>query len=390
MFEAMWADLRRSDATPVTAATAASPGRRPTPTCASGSRARPRAAGSTSTEDRDGNQWAWWGDPDARGPGVVDSARTSTPCPTAAPSTARSASCPRFAAIDALRAAGIRARPADRRRELRRRGGRPVRRRLRGLAAHHRRADPDRARGLTDADGTTMADALQAAGRDPTQIGRDDEALRRIGSFVELHVEQGRGLVDLGRPVARRRRHLAARTVADGLRRRGQPRRHDPPRGPARPDARLRRRRPRRARGGRASTAAVATVGKVLGRARTASTPSRRAVTAWLDARGAGRARSRRSSPTSAVAEPHGGRRIRGVVDAATPFDAPLRAGSRRCSATYPCCATGAGHDAGILATAGIPTAMLFVRNPTGVSHSPGVRRARRLPGRRRALDRRR
>jgi beta-ureidopropionase / N-carbamoyl-L-amino-acid hydrolase len=32
---------------------------------------------------------------------------------------------------------------------------------------------------------------------------------------------------------------------------------------------------------------------------------------------------------------------------------------------------TGAGHDAGILAAAGIPTAMLFVRNPTGISHSP-------------------
>jgi N-carbamoyl-L-amino-acid hydrolase len=33
--------------------------------------------------------------------------------------------------------------------------------------------------------------------------------------------------------------------------------------------------------------------------------------------------------------------------------------------------ATGAGHDAGILSAAGVPTAMLFVRNPTGVSHSP-------------------
>ena len=32
---------------------------------------------------------------------------------------------------------------------------------------------------------------------------------------------------------------------------------------------------------------------------------------------------------------------------------------------------TMAGHDAGILAAAGIPTAMMFVRNPTGVSHSP-------------------
>jgi len=32
---------------------------------------------------------------------------------------------------------------------------------------------------------------------------------------------------------------------------------------------------------------------------------------------------------------------------------------------------TAAGHDAGILATAGVRTAMLFVRNPTGISHSP-------------------
>jgi N-carbamoyl-L-amino-acid hydrolase len=31
---------------------------------------------------------------------------------------------------------------------------------------------------------------------------------------------------------------------------------------------------------------------------------------------------------------------------------------------------TGAGHDAGILAPF-VPTAMLFVRNPTGISHSP-------------------
>ena len=36
-----------------------------------------------------------------------------------------------------------------------------------------------------------------------------------------------------------------------------------------------------------------------------------------------------------------------------------------------PLLATGAGHDAGVLATAGVPTAMLFVRNPTGVSHAP-------------------
>ena len=39
--------------------------------------------------------------------------------------------------------------------------------------------------------------------------------------------------------------------------------------------------------------------------------------------------------------------------------------------AAWPALLTAAGHDAGVLAAAGVPTAMLFVRNPTGVSHSP-------------------
>ncbi|HSP51361.1 MAG TPA: M20/M25/M40 family metallo-hydrolase, partial [Cryobacterium sp.] len=38
--------------------------------------------------------------------------------------------------------------------------------------------------------------------------------------------------------------------------------------------------------------------------------------------------------------------------------------------ALVPALPTGAGHDAGVLA-ASVPSAMLFVRNPTGVSHSP-------------------
>ena len=41
--------------------------------------------------------------------------------------------------------------------------------------------------------------------------------------------------------------------------------------------------------------------------------------------------------------------------------------GTRR---AVPVLGTGAGHDAGIL-SASVPTAMLFVRNPTGISHSP-------------------
>ncbi len=55
----------------------------------------------------------------------------------------------------------------------------------------------------------------------------------------------------------------------------------------------------------------------------------------------------------------------------ATPFDNSLRQRISHVLPDAPLLATGAGHDAGILANAGIPTAMLFVRNPTGVSHAP-------------------
>ena len=50
--------------------------------------------------------------------------------------------------------------------------------------------------------------------RRPLAVGRDDEALRRVGVFVELHVEQGRELVDLDRPVGGGLVDLAARPVA--------------------------------------------------------------------------------------------------------------------------------------------------------------------------------
>ena len=59
---------------------------------------------------------------------------------------------------------------------------------------------------------------------------------------------------------------------------------------------------------------------------------------------------------------------------------------ARRCSTTRRCSAPAPGTTPGILAAAGVPTAMLFVRNPTGVSHSPAEFAERRrlpAPGRR-------
>ena len=51
-------------------------------------------------------------------------------------------------------------------------------------------------------------------------------------------------------------------------------------------------------------------------------------------------------------------------------FDQALQARIAAVLGDIPVLPTGAGHDAGVLA-AKVPTAMLFVRNPTGVSHSP-------------------
>ena len=53
----------------------------------------------------------------------------------------------------------------------------------------------------------------------------------------------------------------------------------------------------------------------------------------------------------------------------AVAFDAALR-DRLAILLDAPVLPTGAGHDAGVL-SAHLPTAMLFVRNPTGISHSP-------------------
>jgi N-carbamoyl-L-amino-acid hydrolase len=51
-------------------------------------------------------------------------------------------------------------------------------------------------------------------------------------------------------------------------------------------------------------------------------------------------------------------------------FDPQLRDRIAATLGNVPVLPTGAGHDAGVLA-AHVPTAMLFVRNPSGISHAP-------------------
>jgi N-carbamoyl-L-amino-acid hydrolase len=211
-----------------------------------------------------------------------------------------------------------------------------------------------------------MADAMSAAGHDPAHLGRDSHTLDRIGTFVELHVEQGRSLVTQDAavgvaesiwPHGRWRLDLHGRADHAGTTRLDD--RDDPMLVLATAI--------QKARTAAERHDALATIGKLRvspnGVNAIAST-----VTAWLDARGPVEEDVR--AVVADVAAAAGVDPIEESWTPATNLDLALR---HRLAAllSAPTLTTGAGHDAGVLAAAGIPTAMLFVRNPTGVSHSP-------------------
>jgi N-carbamoyl-L-amino-acid hydrolase len=321
--------------------------------------------------DRAGNLWAWSGNPDADGPGlVVGSHLDSVPDGGAFDGPLGVVSA--FAALDELRARGfVPDRPLGIACFADEEGARF------GVACAGSRLltgvlDPDRARALTDDDGTTMAEAMAAAGHDAAVLGRDEETLRRVGTFLELHVEQGRGLVDTGDPVGvassiwphgRWRLDLRGRADHAGTTRLAD--RDDPMLALAGAIS--------AARASAERHGSLATVGKLRVRPNGVNAiPSE--VTAWLDARGPSEDGVR--SVVAEVAEAAGTVPAEESWTSSTDFDAGLR---DRLAAVVgegagmpaPVLPTGAGHDAGILSAAGVETAMLFVRNPTGVSHSP-------------------
>jgi beta-ureidopropionase / N-carbamoyl-L-amino-acid hydrolase len=324
-------------------------------------------------EDAAGNLWAWWGDPEG-GDAVVTGSHLDAVRRGGAfdgPLGVVSG----LLAVDALRARGVTPRRpvavvafADE--EGARFGvactGSKV---LTGQLA------PDQALGLRDDDGVSLAEALTRSGRDPHRFGPDVEVVGRIGTFVELHIEQGRGLVDVGAPVGvarairphgRWRFELTGRADHAGTTRMED--RDDPLLRHAamvlEADATARR------------CGGVATIARVRVEPNTVNVIAHR-VRTWLDARADDEDTVR--AIVAAVAEVGG---VAAVEESWTPrvtFDAGLRdrvrarlvdPGGHRAT-SIPVLATGAGHDAGVLALAGIPTAMLFVRNPTGVSHAP-------------------
>lgn len=327
--------------------------------------------------DGNGNLFAWWEVPGGAPAVATGSHLDSVPDGGAFDGPLGVVSA--FAAIDELRAEGFQpARPIVVAAFAEEEGGRF------GVACLGSRLltgaiDPDTARGLRDGDGITFADAMRAAGHDPARLGPDEALLGRIATYVELHIEQGRALAGLG----------AAVGLADGIWPHGRWRLDFTGRADHAGTAKLADRADPMlpyahtvlaARQAAAELGTLATVGKVLAEPGAANAVSS-AVHAWLDVRAAGPGPldatvDRVLTAARAAAESHQvalGWNSESVTPAVS-FDAGLRGRLAAVLAGHgiaaPVLPTGAGHDAGILA-ARLPTAMLFVRNPTGVSHSP-------------------
>ncbi|MEO7069968.1 MAG: allantoate amidohydrolase [Nostocoides sp.] len=327
------------------------------------------------TTDRMGNQWAWWGDPDAAVaagiPGVVTGSHLDS-VPDGGAFDGPLGVVSSFAALDALRDRGFQpSLPIAVVNFVDEEGARF------GIACAGSRVitgvlSADRARSLTDADGTSMADAWRHAGRDPETMGPDPETLARIGTFVELHVEQGRLLADLetDAPVA----------VGSDIWPHGRWRIDTPGEANHAGTTRLDDRRDAMlghaasviaARRAAEHHGCVATIGKVrVTPGGVNAIPS--AVTGWLDARGPDADAVRRVvAEVSSVAGEFDATVTEESWTPTTAFDPGLARRLATRLGGIPVIGTGAGHDAGILANHGIRTAMLFVRNPTGVSHAP-------------------
>jgi hydantoinase/carbamoylase family amidase len=61
--------------------------------------------------------------------------------------------------------------------------------------------DMDEARALRDKDGVRLPDALREIGVDFENVGRSGKELKNAGAYIELHIEQGPVLLDLGLPL---------------------------------------------------------------------------------------------------------------------------------------------------------------------------------------------
>ncbi len=236
--------------------------------------------------------------------------------------------------------------------------------------------EPDQIRALVDDSGHSFAEASSAVGLDPALIGPDPARLADIAAFIELHVEQGRGLIDLEQPVA-----LAGAIIAHGrwhVRIEGRGDHAGATRMADRQDPVIVA--AETIRGLREQTLAVDDARGTVGRVKV--TPGGTNVIAssvdlWMDVRHRSDKAVRRivdavMTMTEKAADDEGCSVIvtEQSFSPTVEFDAVLRDRLQAVLPGAPVLDTGAGHDAGVLAEV-IPTGMLFVRNPTGASHTP-------------------
>ncbi len=373
-FDGMWAELAGVGRDPDSGGYRRFVWARAEQTCREWFAGQAAARGMGLERDRNGNLWAWLGDGLPGTAVVTGSHLDSVPDGGAFDGPLGIVSA--FAALDLMQARGWEPRRpfaiAAFSEEEGARFGVPCA----GSRLAAGELDPDRARGLRDQDGTTLAEAMRAQGADPDALGADPERLAGIGAYVELHVEQGRHLADTPFAVAvgdriwpHGRWRLTFDGAADHAGTTDLTDRQDPMLAFASTVLHVRQ--------AATTLGARATVGKVLVAPNgTNAIPSR--VSAWLDARAADETTVR--ALVAAVAQ-HARRRAEsdGVGVALTEesfspdvvFTPGLAIRLAGLLGGAPLLPTGAGHDAGILAAAGVPSAMLYVRNPTGVSHSP-------------------
>ena len=372
-FEQMWRDLEPIGRDPRSGGYVRSPFAAAERECVAWYVEQATHRGLAIEQDGQGNAIAWWRPEGATGPGILVGSHLDSVDDGGAfdgPLGVVSS----FAAIDALCDSGFcPQRPIGVATFVAEEGSRF------GLACLGSRlatglTDPDEARELRDPDGVFLLDAMTAAGLEP-RLGRSG-LLDQVGLFVELHVEQGRDLVDRDRAVA-----VASAGWAHGRWRfdfTGEPNHAGATRMEDRRDPMLTYAMTVLAANKQARLAdARATFGRLTTRPNiTNAVPSQ--VAAWLDARGA---------DTQVLVElvetisrqaieraERDGTAVEVTTESVSPtvdFDAPLAHRLAAALDDAPVIPTGAGHDAGILQLAGTPSAMLFVRNPTGVSHSP-------------------
>ncbi|WP_349826584.1 allantoate amidohydrolase [Brevibacterium litoralis] len=236
-------------------------------------------------------------------------------------------------------------------------------------------ADPATVMNLKDLEGITFAEAAKKNGYDPARFGRDEEMLGLMGSFIELHVEQGVGLIDMDQPVAIAKSIIGSGRYAMTVRGEGNHAgatpmrlRKDPMVAAAGVVAAVRR-------AAAESDGGVATVGRLLAHpggvnvipdsveltldCRHADDSVRESILSTIRTEGA------------AAAEEEGCTfEFTGSGKKTLEFEAELSQRMQQVLPEAPLLESGAGHDAGILAS-DVSTGMLFVRNPTGISHSP-------------------